>query len=85
MLGADTTAPIFNGEEIRARHTTQVHKVAGKGYRFDVGGLAFWAGVTGRPPWSLGLGMGDLIGLPHGMCQLSHKRFAPSCGRRGGL
>jgi len=44
MLGADTTAPIFNGEEIRARHTTQVHKVAGKGYRFDVGGLAFWAG-----------------------------------------
>ena len=44
MLPADTHAPVFNDEEIGARTTTQVHKLAGQGYRFDVGGLAFWAG-----------------------------------------
>ena len=43
MLGAHTTAPVFNDEEKAARATTQVHKVAGEGYRFDVGSLAFWA------------------------------------------
>ena len=37
-------------------------------------------GVTGRPPWSLGVG---IVGPhPHGICQLSLKRFAPSCGAR---
>ena len=33
--------------------------------------LHFGQGVTGRPPWSLGLGMAGLH--PHGMCQLSHE------------
>ena len=44
ILRADSTAPVFNDEEKRARATTQVHKVARDGDRFDVGGLAFWAG-----------------------------------------
>ena len=40
---AHTTAPVFNDKEKRARATTQVRKVARERYRFDVGGLAFWA------------------------------------------
>jgi hypothetical protein len=44
MLRADTTAPVVNDEEKRARATTQVHKVARESYRFDVAGSAFWAG-----------------------------------------
>ena len=43
--------------------------------------LQFGQGVTGRPPWSLGLGM--LGHHPHGMCQLSHKRVGPSSGASG--
>ena len=44
MLRADTTAPVVNDEEKLARATTQVHKVAREGYRFDVGRFAIWAG-----------------------------------------
>jgi hypothetical protein len=44
MLRAEPTAPVFNDEEKRARATTQVHKVARDGCRFDVGLSAFWAG-----------------------------------------
>ncbi len=44
MVRADTTAPVVNDEEKRARATTEVHKVARDGYGFDVGPLAFWAG-----------------------------------------
>jgi hypothetical protein len=43
ILRADSTAPVFNDEEKRARATTQVHKVARESYRSDVGSLAFWA------------------------------------------
>ena len=44
MIRADTTAPVVNDEEKRARVTTQVHKVGREGDRFDVGGSAFGAG-----------------------------------------
>ena len=44
MIRADTTAPVFNDEEKRARATTQAHKAARDGYRFDVGTFAIWAG-----------------------------------------
>ena len=44
MVRADTTAPVFNDEEKRARATPQVHKVARGGYRVDVGTFAFSAG-----------------------------------------
>ena len=57
MIRADTTAPVVNDEEKLARATTQAHKAARDGYRFEVGGLQFGQGVTGRRPWSLGLGM----------------------------
>ena len=57
ILRADTIAPVFNDEEKRAGAAAQVHKLAREGYRFDVGGWHFGQGVTGRPPWSLGLGM----------------------------
>ena len=43
MFRAETTAPVFNDEEKRARATTQVHQAAREGYRLDVGALAFWA------------------------------------------
>ena len=43
-MRADTTAPVFNDEETRARATTQVHKVGRGGYSIDVGTFAFWAG-----------------------------------------
>ena len=46
VLRAHTTAPVFDDGEIRARATTQVHKVAREGYRVDVGGAAFWAGCN---------------------------------------
>ena len=44
MLWADTTAPVVNDEEKLARATTQAHKAARDGYRFDVGTFAIWAG-----------------------------------------
>ena len=44
MIRADTTAPVVNDEEELARATTQAHKAARDGYRFDVGTFAIWAG-----------------------------------------
>jgi hypothetical protein len=44
ILRADDTAPVFNDEEIRARATAQVHKVAREDDRCDVGTCAVWAG-----------------------------------------
>ena len=44
MIRADTTTPVVNDEEKLARATTQAHKVARDGYRFDVGTFAIWAG-----------------------------------------
>jgi hypothetical protein len=44
MIRADTTAPVANDEEKLARATTQAHKAARDGYRFDVGTFAIWAG-----------------------------------------
>ena len=44
ILRADTTAPVVNDEEKLARATTQAHKAARDGYRFDVGTFAMWAG-----------------------------------------
>ena len=44
MIRADTTAPVVNDEEKLARATTQAHKAARDGYRFDVGTFAIWAG-----------------------------------------
>ena len=81
--GLPSRAPVFNDEEKRAGATTQVDKVAREGYCFYVAVWHFGQGVTGRPPCSLGLGMLGLRRFPHGMCQLSHKRFAPSCGAPG--
>jgi hypothetical protein len=57
ILRADSTAPVFNDEEKRARATTQVHKVAREGYRCDVGGLAFWARCDRATTLFAGLGM----------------------------
>ena len=76
ILRANTIAPVFNDEEKRARGTTQVHELARERYRFDVGGLAFWAGCDRAT--TLVAGARHVGGFPHGMCQLSHKRFAPS-------
>ena len=74
MLRADTTAPVFHDEEKRARATTQIHKVAREGYRFDGGGSAFSAGYDRATTLVAGARhVGDLIGLPHGTCQLSHQ------------
>ena len=81
MIRADSTAPVFNDEEKRARATTQVHKVARDGYRCDPAGLAFWAGCDGST--TRVAGARHVGSFPHGMCQLSHKRFAPSCGASG--
>ena len=44
MIRADTTAPVFNDKETRARATTQVDKVARGGYSIDVGTF----GILGR-------------------------------------
>ena len=44
MIRADSTAPVFNDEEKLAHATTQAHKAARDGYRFDVGTFAIWAG-----------------------------------------
>ena len=44
VLAADATAPVVNDEEKIARLTTQAHKTARDGYRFDIGTLAIWAG-----------------------------------------
>ena len=44
MIRADTTAPVVKDEEKLARATTQAHKAARDGYRFDVGMFAIWAG-----------------------------------------
>ena len=44
MIRADTTAPFVKDEEKLARATTQAHKAARDGYRFDVGTFAIWAG-----------------------------------------
>jgi hypothetical protein len=77
MLRADTTAPVFNDEEKPARGTTQVHKVARDGYRFDVGGMAFWAGCDRAITLVAG---GQHVGsFSHRTCQLSHKRMVLSC------
>ena len=46
MIRADTTAPVVNDEEELARATTQAHKAARDGYRFDVGTFAIWAGCN---------------------------------------
>jgi hypothetical protein len=70
MLRTDTTAPVFNDEEKRARATTQEHKVARDRYRFDEGGLAFWAGCDGAI--TLVVGAQHAGSFPHGICQLSH-------------
>ena len=75
MLGTDSTAPVFNDEEKRARATTQEHKVARDRYRFDEGGLAFWADCDRAI--TLVVGAQHAGSFPHGICQLSHKRFAP--------
>jgi len=45
--------------------------------------LQFGQGVTGRRPWSVWLSMLGPHRVPHGTCQLNHKRFAPSCGTSG--
>ena len=59
MLRAETTAAVVNHEEKRARVTTQIHKVAREGDRFDVGGSALWAGcdrATTLVAWARHLG-----------------------------
>jgi hypothetical protein len=44
----------------------------------------FGQGVTGRPPWSLWLGMFGPHPFPHGTCQLSHNDSRQIAGRRAG-
>ena len=83
MLRADTTAPVFNDEEKPARATAQVHKVARVGYRSDVGGSAFSAGCDRATTLIAVARHVGIHRLPHGACQPSRKRFAPSLGRRG--
>ena len=84
ILRADTTAPVFNDEEKRARAYNPGTQSCS--LRATASTSAAWQsrqGVTGRPLWSLGLGMLGPHRLPHGTCQRSHKRFAPSCGPSG--
>jgi hypothetical protein len=81
ILRADSAAPVFNDEEKLARTTTQVHKVARDRYRFDVGTITFWAGCDRAT--TLVAGARHVEPHPHGMCQLIHKRFAPSWGASG--
>jgi len=79
MLRADTNAPVFNDEEKRARATTQVHEVARESYRFDVGGLAFWAGcdrATTLVAWVRHVGSAL---FPARNVPAETQRFAPSC------
>ena len=83
MLRADTTAPVFNDEEKPARATAQVHKVARVRYRSDVGGSAFYAGCDRATTLIAVARHVEIHRLPHGACQPSRKRFAPSLGRRG--
>lgn len=83
MLRADTTAPVFNDEEKPARATAQVHKVARVRYRSDVGGSAFYAGCNRATTLIAVARHVEIHRLPHGACQPSRKRFAPSLGRRG--
>ena len=44
MIRANNTAPVVKDEEKLACATTQAHKAARDGYRFDVGTFAIWAG-----------------------------------------
>jgi hypothetical protein len=83
MLRADTTAPVFNDEEKRARATTQVQKLVREGYCGDVGGSAFWAGCDRAT--TLVAGARHVGSFPHGMCQLSPNDSRPVVGRRGRL
>ena len=83
MLRANTTAPVFNDEEKPARATAQVHKVARVGYCSDVGGSAFSAGCDRATTLIAVARHVGIHRLPHGACQPSRKRFAPSLGRRG--
>ncbi len=78
MLRADTNAPVFNDEEKRARATTQVHEVARESYRFDVGGLTFWAGcdrATTLVAWVRHVGSAS---FPARNVPAETQRFAPS-------
>jgi hypothetical protein len=83
MLRADTTAPVLNDEEKRARATTQVHKLTREGYRFDAGGLAFWAGCDRAT--TLVAGARHVWCFPHGMCQLVTNDSRQVAGHRGRL
>ena len=82
ILRADSTAPVLNDEEKRARATTQVHKVALEGYRFDAGGLAKSTGCDRAITLVAGARHAGTSPFPR-TCQRSHKRFAPSCGPSG--
>jgi hypothetical protein len=83
MLRADTTAPVFNDEEKRARATTQVQKLVREGYCGDVGGSAFWAGCDRAT--TLVAGARHVGSFPHGMCQLAANDSRQVAGRRGRL
>ena len=82
ILRADSTAPVLNDEEKRARATTQVHKVALEGYRFDAGGLAKSTGCDRAITLVAGARHVGTSPFPR-TCQRSHKRFAPGCGPSG--
>ncbi len=82
ILRADSTAPVFNDEEKRARATTQVQKVAREGYRFDAGGLAKSTACDRAITLVAGARHVGTSSFPR-TCQRSHKRFAPSCGPSG--
>ena len=83
ILRADTTAPVVNDEEKRARATTQVHKVAREGYRLDVSGSAFWAGCYRATTLVARARHVGTALLAARNVPLTHIRFAPSCGPSG--
>jgi len=82
---ANTTAPVFNDEEKRARATTQVRKVAREGYRLDVGGLALWARCYSATTLVAGARHVGMSWSAARNVPLSHKPFAPNCGASGRL
>ena len=64
MLRADTTAAVVNDEEKRARADNAGTQSCSRGLTALTSAVRhFGQGVTGRPPWSLGLGIWDLIRL----------------------
>ena len=85
MLRTDTSATVFDDEEKRARATTQVHKVAGEGYRSDAGGSASWAGCDRTTTLVAGARHVETSSLSARDVPTQPRRFAPSCGPSGRL